>query len=140
MKRLSVQTKIALYFAVLCLTTLFLMNDAMSNGTLVHDGDHHGDTHHPKGPELKSLDNILTYCATKESIAKMATEDYRMSLAAKGKIHNHFHKALVETELWINPSNNQWAILFKYKDKDLTCIVGGNNMELFTPEVEGEGI
>ncbi len=130
MRHLSIQVKLFLYFAILCLTTLFLMNDAMSNGTLPE----------VKGPELKSLDNILTYCDTKDTIAKMATKDYRMSLAAKGTIHNHFHKSLVETELWINPSNDQWAILFKYKNKDLTCIVGGNNVELYTPGETGAGI
>ena len=133
--KLSFQGKLATYFAVLCLTTLFIMNDAMSNGTL-----HEGPVKEGEGPELKSLENILTYCDKKATINEMAKNDYRMALAAKGVIHNHFHKSLVETELWINPSNNQWAILFKYKNKDLTCIVGGNNVELYTPKIEGDDI
>ena len=122
MRLLSIQAKLIFYFSASLIATLFLMNDAMSNGTVT-----------AKNPELKPLDSILTYCDTKERITKMATDDYRMSLAAKGQIHNHFHQELVETQLWINPSNNQWAIMFKYKDKDLSCIVGGNNVELFTP-------
>jgi hypothetical protein len=119
---LSIPAKLIFYFSASLIATLFLMNDAMSNGTLPL-----------KNPELKPLDAILTYCDTKEIINKMAKDDYRMLLAARGTVHNHFHKELVETQLWINPSNNQWAIMFKYKDKDLSCIVGGNNVELFTP-------
>ena len=32
------------------------------------------------------------------------------------------------------------GLLFKYKNKDLTCIVGGNNVELYTPKIEGDDI
>ena len=129
MRYLSLQAKLIFYFGVSLIATLILMNEAMSNGTLETQAN----------PKLKPLDSILTYCDTKEKIAKMATQDYRMSLAAKGTIHNHFHKELVETELWINPSNNQWAIMFKYRDRDLSCIVGGNNVELYTPGEAGPG-
>ena len=63
--KLSFQGKLATYFAVLCLTTLFLMNDAMSNGTL-----HEGPVKEGEGPELKSLENILTYCDKKPLLMK----------------------------------------------------------------------
>lgn len=82
--------------------------------------------------KLKKLDNILTYCDTHEFIKKM-TADYHMSVASSGFVHNSFHKELVLVEMYMNPHNEQWAIVFKYNNKDLSCIVGGNNMKLFTP-------
>lgn len=130
MRHLSVQIKLALYFAILCLTTLFLMKDALSNGTLPD----------VKGPELKNLNVIMTYCDTKEKILAMAKKDYRMHRAMKGLVHNHFYKELVSVEMWMNPDNDQWAISFMFKGQDKACIVGGNKAELFTPGEEGPGI
>jgi|TARA_B100001964_G_scaffold44150_1_gene49169 preprotein translocase subunit YajC len=87
--------------------------------------------------KLQKLDAILTYCDTHENITKMATESYQMGVAARGLVHNKFHKELITVEMWINPNNDQWAIIFKYKHKNLSCIVGGNSVKLFTPKGTG---
>jgi hypothetical protein len=87
--------------------------------------------------KLQKLDAILTYCDTHENITKMVSEAYHMSVAARGLVHNKFHNELITVEMWINPGNDQWAIIFKYKHKDLSCIVGGNSVKLFTPKGTG---
>lgn len=87
--------------------------------------------------KLKKLDAILTYCDTQKNITEMVSEAYHMSVAARGLVHNEFHKELITVEMWINPNNDQWAIIFKYKHKDLSCIVGGNSVKLFTPKGTG---
>jgi hypothetical protein len=56
-----------------------------------------------------------------------------LQLAAKGLVNDEKHKDLLESQLWMNPINNQWAIVFVYKDIDRSCVVGGNNIELRSP-------
>lgn len=109
--------------------TIFNMSTVQGNGDLGTDS-----------PNLKNLDAILTYCDSKETIRGMAEADYHMSKAMTGLVHNHFYKELMSVEMWMNPDNDTWAIVFMYKEKDLGCIVGGNRAELFTPKDDGDAI
>ena len=83
--------------------------------------------------KLKNIDEVLIYCNTKQFIKNMVSNQYKMQLAAKGLVQDERHKHLARVEMWINPNNSQWAIVFVYKSVDKSCILGGNNIELYTP-------
>ena len=93
-----------------------------------------GTTKKKEKPEqIKPLSDIMLYCNTRSFVDKMVQEGYRLQLAAKGLVNDEKHKDLLESQLWMNPINNQWAIVFVYKDIDRSCVVGGNNIELRSP-------
>ena len=83
--------------------------------------------------KLKNIDEVLIYCNTKQFIKNMVSNQYKMQLAAEGLVQDERHKHLARVEMWINPNNSQWAIVFVYKSVDKSCILGGNNIELYTP-------
>ena len=83
--------------------------------------------------QLKNIDEVLIYCNTKQFIKNMVSTQYKMQLAAKGLVQDERHKYLARVEMWINPNNNQWAVVFVYKSVDKSCILGGNEIELHTP-------
>ena len=80
------------------------------------------------------LTDILLYCNTPEFIRNMAENDYMLGLAASGAINDDRHRMLLSMELLMNPNNKQWAIIFNYKKGNLSCIIGGNHIKLFSPE------
>ena len=80
------------------------------------------------------LSDILLYCNTPEFVRNMAENDYMLGLAASGVINDDKHRMLLSMELLMNPRNRQWAIIFNYAKGNLSCIVGGNRIELFTPK------
>ena len=80
------------------------------------------------------LSDILLYCNTPEFIKNMAENDYMLGLAASGVINDDRHRMLLSMELLINPRNKQWAIIFNYAKGNLSCIIGGNHIELFKPK------
>ena len=85
-----------------------------------------------KPEQIKPLKDIMVYCNTKSFVNKMI-KDYHMQQAAKGLVNDEKHKDLLESQLWMNPINNQWAIVFVYKDIDRSCIIGGNDIKLYSP-------
>ena len=80
------------------------------------------------------LSEILLYCNTPEFIRNMAENDYMLGLAASGVINDDKHRMLLSMELLMNPRNKQWAIIFNYAKGNLSCIVGGNRIELYSPK------
>tara|TARA_B110000467_G_C18308220_1_gene476174 strand:+ start:420 stop:758 length:339 start_codon:yes stop_codon:yes gene_type:complete len=80
------------------------------------------------------LSEILMYCNTPEFIKGMATNDYMLGLAASGAINDSKHRMLLSMELFVNPRNKQWAIVFNYTKGNLSCIIGGNHIKLFSPK------
>ena len=80
------------------------------------------------------LSDILVYCNTPEFISKMAENDYMLGLAASGTINDDRHRTLLSMKLLMNPRNRQWAIIFNYAKGNLSCIIGGNRIELYTPK------
>ena len=80
------------------------------------------------------ISDILVYCNTTEFITEMAKKDYRLGLAARGVINDDRHRMLLSMELLMNPRNKQWAIIFNYAKGNLSCIIGGNHIELFNPK------
>ena len=93
-----------------------------------------GTTKKKEKPEqIKPLSDVMLYCNTRNFVDKMVQEGYRLQLAAKGLVNDEKHKDLLESQLWMNPINNQWAIVFVYKDIDRSCVVGGNNIVLRSP-------
>jgi len=80
------------------------------------------------------LADILLYCNTPEFIRKMAENDYMLGLAASGIVNDDRHRMLLSMELLMNPNNRQWAIIFNYAKGNLSCIIGGNRIELFKPK------
>lgn len=80
------------------------------------------------------LADILLYCNTPEFIRKMAENDYMLGLAASGIVNDDRHRMLLSMELLMNPRNRQWAIIFNYAKGNLSCIIGGNRIELFKPK------
>ena len=80
------------------------------------------------------LSDILLYCNTPEFVRNMAENDYILGLAASGVINDDKHRMLLSMELLMNPRNRQWEIIFNYAKGNLSCIVGGNRIELFTPK------
>ena len=87
----------------------------------------------PKPEQIKPLNEILVYCNTKDFIEKMVKNEYRLNLAAKGTVNDERHTELMQTQLWLNPANNQYAIIFIYKGINRSCILGGNDIELYSP-------
>jgi len=92
-----------------------------------------GGTKREKPEQIKPLSDIMVYCNTRKFVDKMVQEGYRLKLAAKGLVNDDHHKVLLESQLWMNPINNQWAIVFVYKDIDRSCVVGGNKIVLRSP-------
>ena len=82
----------------------------------------------------KPLADILLYCNTPDFIRNMAENDYMLGLAASGIVNDDKHRMLLSMELLINPNNKQWAIIFNYKKGNLSCIIGGNHIKLFSPK------
>lgn len=80
------------------------------------------------------LSDILLYCNTPEFITDMAENDYMLGLAASGVINDDKHSMLLSMKLLMNPHNKQWAIIFNYAKGNLSCIIGGNHLELFSPK------
>ena len=92
-----------------------------------------GGSKQEKPEQIKPLSDIMVYCNTRKFVDKMVQEGYRLKLAAKGLVNDDHHKVLLESQLWMNPINNQWAIVFVYKDIDRSCVVGGNKIVLRSP-------
>ena len=92
-----------------------------------------GGTKREKPEQIKPLSDIMVYCNTRKFVDKMVQEGYRLKLAAKGLVNDDHHKVLLESQLWMNPINNQWATVFVYKEIDRSCVVGGNHIELRSP-------
>jgi hypothetical protein len=86
-----------------------------------------------KPEQIKPLSDVLVYCNTRKFVDKMVQEGYRLKLAAKGLVNDDHHNELLESQLWMNPINNQWAIVFVYRDIDRSCVVGGNKIVLRSP-------
>ena len=80
------------------------------------------------------LADILLYCNTPEFIRNMAENDYMLGLAASGVVNDDKHRMLLSMELLMNPINRQWAVIFNYAKGNLSCIIGGNRIELFEPK------
>jgi len=87
-----------------------------------------------KAEQIKPLSDIIIYCNTKEFVDDMVNNSYHMNVAAKGSVNDEHHKDLIETQLWMNPTNNQWAIVFVYKEINRSCVIGGNNIKLYSPK------
>ena len=105
---------------LICLCLLFILGNRPTTET-------------PKETTVP-LSEILLYCNTSEFIKKMAEKDYMLGLAASGVINDDRHRSLLSMELLMNPRNKQWAIIFNYAKGNLSCIVGGNRIELYTPK------
>ena len=86
--------------------------------------------------KVKPLSDIIIYCNTKEFVDNMVNNSYHMNVAAKGSVNDVHHKHLIEIQLWMNPTNNQWAIVFVYKEIDKSCVIGGNHIKLYSPTKE----
>ena len=86
--------------------------------------------------EVKPLSDIIVYCNTKKFVDNMVNNSYHMNVAAKGSVNDEHHKHLIEIQLWMNPTNNQWAIVFVYKEIDKSCVIGGNHIKLYSPKEE----
>ena len=82
---------------------------------------------------IKPLNEVMIYCNTKDFVNNMVHNVYHLNIAAKGLVNDDQHTQLMETQLWMNPDNNQWAIIFLYKDINRSCVVGGNNIKLYSP-------
>ena len=93
-----------------------------------------GSPAEPKPEQINPLSDIMLYCNTRDFINNMVNNDYHMNIAAKGSVNGDRHKEIIETHLWMNPSNNQWAIVFVYKEIDRSCVIGGNNIKLYSPK------
>jgi hypothetical protein len=85
-------------------------------------------------PQTVPLSEILLYCNTPEFIMDMAENDYMLGLAASGVINDDKHRMLLSMKILMNPNNKQWAIIFNYTKGNLSCIIGGNHIELFIPK------
>ena len=83
--------------------------------------------------EVKPLFDILLYCNTKEYIEKVATKQYSLSIAATGMVNDTRHKNIMDIKLLMNPFNSQWAIVFSFNDVNKSCLLGGNNIKLYSP-------
>ena len=92
-----------------------------------------GGTKKEKPEQIKPLSDIMVYCNTRKFVDRMVREGYRLKQAAQGLVNDEKHKDLLEFQLWMNPTNNQWATVFVYKDIDRSCVVGGNKIVLRSP-------
>tara|TARA_Y100000590_G_scaffold170750_1_gene195386 strand:+ start:5807 stop:6142 length:336 start_codon:yes stop_codon:yes gene_type:complete len=82
----------------------------------------------------KPLSDIMLYCNTLDFIRNMAKNDYMLGLAASGIVNDDKHRMLLSMELLMNRHNKQWAVIFNYKKGNLSCIIGGNHIRLFSPK------
>ena len=82
---------------------------------------------------IEAIDKVLLYCNKKKFIKNMLDKMYVMSIAAKGSVDDRAHRHIADVELWINPQKDQWAIIFNYTNADKSCVLGGNDIELYTP-------
>ena len=80
------------------------------------------------------LSEILLYCNTPEFVKNMAENDYMLGLAASGVVNDDRHRTLLSMEILMNPNNKQWAIIFNYAKGNLSCIIGGNRIKLYSPK------
>jgi len=64
----------------------------------------------------------------------MAENDYMLGLAASGVVNDDRHRTLISMDLLMNQNNRQWAIIFNYAKGNLSCIIGGNHLKLFSPK------
>ena len=80
----------------------------------------------------KPLSDIMLYCKTPDFIRNMAENDYMLGLAASGIVNDDKHRMLLSMQLLMNRNNKQWAIIFNYKKGNLSCIIGGNHIKLFS--------
>ena len=92
-----------------------------------------GGTKEEKPEQIKPLSDVMLYCNTRKFVDRMVREGYRLKQAAQGLVNDEKHKDLLEFQLWMNPTNNQWATVFVYKDIDRICVVGGNKIVLRSP-------
>lgn len=86
-----------------------------------------------KPEQLKPLSDVMLYCNTRKFVDNMVSKAYKMQLAAGGLVHDDRHNHLANIQVWINPNNSQWAIVYVYKKQDRSCVLGGNDIELYTP-------
>lgn len=86
-----------------------------------------------KPEQLKPLSDVMLYCNTRKFVDNMVSKAYKMQLAAGGLVHDDRHKHLANIQVWINPNNSQWAIVYVYKKQDRSCVLGGNDIKLYTP-------
>ena len=86
-----------------------------------------------KVEEIKPLFDILLYCNTKEYIEEVSTKQYNLSLAATGMVNDTKHENIMDIKFMINPFNSQWAIVFSFKHINKSCLLGGNNVKLYSP-------
>jgi len=86
-----------------------------------------------KTEEVKPLFDILLYCNTKEYIEEVSTKQYNLSLAATGVVNDTKHENIMDIKFMINPFNTQWAIVFSFKHINKSCLLGGNNVKLYSP-------
>ena len=110
---------------ILFLSLVFIMS--LSNSTAI------GGSAAADMKNLKNIDEVLLYCNTKDFIKNMVVNQYKMQVAADGLVHGEKHKHLATVSMWINSNNRQWAIVFVYKNVDKSCILGGNDIVLYTP-------
>ena len=82
---------------------------------------------------LKKMTEVVFYCNTNLFVENMVKKDYNMQLAAGGLVHDDKRKELSKMSFWINSATSQWAIVFIYKEGDLSCVLGGNGLNLHTP-------
>ena len=75
----------------------------------------------------------ITFAVNKWKWTK-TTQKIAVQTNSKGLVNGDRHKEIIETHLWMNPSNNQWAIVFVYKEIDRSCVIGGNNIKLYSPK------
>jgi len=113
---------------------LFFVNTIVTAGPLTPEYGMFGSKKTKKLEQIKPLSDIMLYCNTRDFINNMVNNDYHMNIAAKGLVNGDRHKEIIETHLWMNPSNNQWAIVFVYKEIDRSCVIGGNNIKLYSPK------
>jgi len=117
----------------ICVLSLFIMGSGPLAPELGIYGNGQGKEK-PTPEKTIPLADILVYCNTPEFIKKMAENDYMLGVAASGTINDDRHKTLLSMQLLMNPNNKQWAIIFNYKKGNLSCIIGGNRIKLYTPE------
>lgn len=117
-----------LMFIVYFFGSFCLMMFLLGNGSLTNDNSQTSNKE-----MTKPFSEIIMYCNTNDFIKKMAKEDYKLDLAAKGTIFAKQHGNLVSMNLLMNQRNKQWAIIFNYNQGNIACIIGGNHIELYSP-------
>ena len=116
---------------ILYLTLLRIMT--LSSSTAGFDWDKHKRKIERELVSVTPIEDVLLYCNTREFIKDMVINSYKMQLAASGLVHDEKHKNLASVSMWINLKSSQWAIVFVYKNQDKSCILGGNEIDLYAP-------